>query len=234
MPTASRKEVATPVARDPAQKSGSAKPVLFYLPISHYCVSVERMMAFKGIPCEIVKVPYHDKRELIRATGQDFVPALVWGTQIVPWKEIPEFLEERKPEPTLFPAQWKGVAEVLENWGHLVLEERVWRAVVTKVPPTLGDLERWVFEEIQTRARGPWHVLELREAEFRLEMIEYLRLVDAMLRDKEWVLGQPSVADFGLYGGLSPLLTIGEEIPAGLPSLTKWVQQIRRLRVPKP
>ncbi len=233
MPTAARRETVSPQKSAPPAHSEGSKPVLFYLPISHYCVSAERMMAFKGIACEIVKVPYHDKRELIRATGQDYVPALVWGTQIIPWREIPEFLEERKPEPTLFPAEWKGLASTLENWGHLVLEERVWRAVVTKVPPTLGDLERWVFEEMQTRARGPWHILELRESEFREEMMEYLRMVDAMLRDKEWILGTPSVADFGIYGGLSPILTIGEEIPAGLPSLSKWVQQIRRLRIPR-
>jgi len=30
-----------------------------------------------------------------------------------------------------------------------------------------NDQERWVFEEMQTRARGPWHVLESRRAEFR-------------------------------------------------------------------
>jgi glutathione S-transferase len=208
-----------------------SRPTLFYIPISHYCVSVERMLAYKGIPAEIVYVPYHDKTELIKATGQDYAPALVWDGEVIKWREIPAYLERKKPEPRLYPGEWAGIAQVLENWGHQILEERIWRAVVTKVPPTLqSDEERWVFEEMQSRSRGPWHILELREGEYREEMVAYLQLVQTMLSQREWILGAPSVADFGIYGGISPLLTVGEELPSGLPDLADWVARIRKLR----
>ena len=163
------------------------KPRLFTLPISHYCVSVERMLAFKGIAYDAVPTPYHDRQQLIRESGQDYVPTLIHGQSAVTWQQIPDYLEKLKPNPTLYPAGWKGTAVVLEDWGHQVLEERVWRAVVTKVPPVLGsDEERWVFEEMQTRARGPWSVLQSRRDEFHRDMVTHLALVDRMLEGRSW------------------------------------------------
>src|SRR5947207_65623 len=170
------------------------------------------------------------KSELIKATGQDYVPSLVWDGKPVMWYDIPDFLEKAQPKPTLYPWGKKGLATTLEHWGHQVLEERVWRYVVTKIPPVLhDDHERWVFEEMQTRARGPWHVLEMRRGEFREDMNKHLGMVEAMLDGQEWILGEPSLADFGVYGSLSPLLTAGEKIPKEFPQLANWVSRIQKL-----
>jgi glutathione S-transferase len=212
---------------------GTAMPAsrrFFTMPLSHYCVSVDRMLAFKGLPVEKRLVPYHDKAELLSATEQDFVPALLWDGVVVPWTEIPRFLEQQKPSPTLYPGDSGPVAEVVENWGHQFLEERVWRAVVTEVPATFSDpREQWVFEEIQSRARGPWHVLEQRKPEFDKDAHAALAMVDAMLARRPWILGEPSVADFGVFGGLSPWFYVGRAIPADLPNLRRWVEAIRSL-----
>ncbi len=207
-----------------------SKPKLYFMPISHYCVSAERILAFKGINFDLIPTTYHDRQELIRATGQDYVPTLKWNGKAIMWYDIPDFLEKTKPKPTLYPEGEKGLAVALENWGHQVLEERVWRAVVTKVPPLLGsDEERWVFEEMQTRARGPWHILESRREEFRKDMLTYLGMVDSMLEGREWILGKPGLADFGIYGSMSPLLTVGEKVPKELSHLAKWVKRIQTL-----
>ena len=206
------------------------RPKLFAEPYSHYCVAAERMLAFKKIAFESVYVPYHDKRELIAASGQDYVPTLFWEGKPVFWYDLPDFLEKVRPEPTLYPWGQKGLAVVLEHWGHQVLEERVWRYAVTKVPPRLrDDHERWVFEEMQTRARGPWHVLEMRREEFRQDMEKHLAMVDAILDGRDWILGQPSLADFGIYGGMYPLLFVGEKVPANLPRLAKWADRVAAL-----
>jgi len=207
-----------------------SRPVLYSMPISHYCVSSDRMLAFKGIEFDTEYVPYHDKRELIKATGQDYVPTLVWDGKPVIWYDIPDFLEKTKPKPSLYPWKQKGLGTVLEHWGHQVLEERVWRYVVTKVPPVLrDDHERWVFEEMQTRARGPWHVLEMRRDEFREDMIKHLQLVESMLDGRDWILAYPGLGDFGIYGAMSPLFTVGEKVPKELPRVTAWAKRIQGL-----
>ncbi|MCI4367010.1 MAG: glutathione S-transferase family protein [Thermoplasmata archaeon] len=204
---------------------------LYYMPISHWCVCAERILAYKGIHADIVRVPYHDKRALLAATGQDYVPALVWDGRVVPWKEIPGFLESERPTPTLFPGGQRGAAEALDEWGHLIVEERVWRYVVTKATSTFQDpVERWVFEEIQNRVRGPWSLLEQRREEFKADLVPVLAKIDRMLEDRSWVLGNAaSLADFGIYGGLSPLFSIGESIPDGLPRLAAWLDRVRRI-----
>lgn len=200
------------------------------MPISHWCIAAERMLAFKGIPFEQVYVPYHDKRELLKATAQDYVPSLMWGSTFVPWHDIPSFLERHVPRPTLYPGSMEGVAKVIEHWGHAVLEERVWRAVVTEVPPLLkSDHERWVFEEMQTRARGPWHILQARKSEYEKEMVEHLGMVEAMLDGSAWILGEPSVADFGVYGGMSPLFAVGRKAPPSMKALRAWAARIEAL-----
>ncbi len=205
-------------------------PVLYSMPISHYCICADRTLAFKGVKFDTVDVPYHDKQALIKATGQDYVPTLVWDGKPVQWHEIPEFIEKERPKPTLYPWNQKGLATVVEHWGHQVLEERVWRYVVTKIPAVLKtEQERWVFEEMQTRARGPWHVLEMRRGEFREDMMKHLGMVDTILDGRQWILGEPSLADFGVYGGLSPLLTAGERIPDEFPRVSSWVERIRSL-----
>ena len=208
----------------------ASRPKLYSEPFSHYSVSADRMRAFKGIAYETIPVTYHDKRDLIAATGQDYVPTLLWSDKPVFWYDTPDFLEKERPKPTFYPSGQKGLAKVLEHWGHQVLEEQVWRYVVTKVPPKLSsDLERWVFEEMQTRARGPWHVLEMRRNEFRTEMMKHLGLVDAMLDGRDWILGEPSLADFGIYGGMYPLLFVGEKVPKELRQLAKWVDRVAAL-----
>ena len=208
----------------------ASRPVLYSMPISHYCICADRTLAFKGVKFETVKVPYHDKQDLIKATGQDYVPTLVWDGNPVMWHEIPDFLEAVNPKPTLYPWNQKGLATITENWGHQVLEERVWRYVVTKVPPVLGsDQERWVFEEMQTRARGPWHVLESRRSEYREDMMKHMAMVESNLDGRPWILGEPSLADFGIYGAISPLLTVGEKIPKEFPKIAEWAARIQAL-----
>jgi glutathione S-transferase len=188
------------------------------------------MLRFKGVRFETVYTPYHDHQELLRVSGQDYIPTLVWNGKCVLWADIPSFLDKVRPKSALIPAGKAGLARTLENWGHLVLEERVWRAVVSQVPPFMkDDAERWVFEEMQTRARGPWSVLESRRAEFVAELRPYFEMVDSMLEGREWILDEPTVADFGIYGGLSPWLTVGEKVPARFAHVTRWVNRIRKL-----
>lgn len=203
---------------------------LFHHPFSHYCVSVERMLRFKRVKFQLVHVPIDDRAELLRTTHQDYIPALMWGGKFVNWGKIPSFLDAQVASPPLYPAKDPGLAVVLENWGHQVLEASVWSAMVTRLGaklPTPG--ERWVFEEIQNRAWGPWHVLEARRKEFEATMHEHLSMVDAMLDGRDWLLEEPSLADFGVYGAMAALFSVGDRIPRDLRNLDRWAARIARL-----
>jgi glutathione S-transferase len=207
-----------------------SEPRLFYGPWSHYCVSAERMLAFKRVAVQRTLVPYHDKRELLRATGQDSIPALTWEGRTIPWEEIPDFLEGKVPEPTLYPDGQRGVAQLLEDWGHQVLEERVWRYVVTRVAPSFADEhERWVFEEMQTRSRGPFAVMDARREEFRTDLYAHLAMNEEALASRDWLLDRPSLADFGVYGALAPLVLVEQKLPGEFPKLSAWWKRVEQL-----
>jgi glutathione S-transferase len=91
-----------------------------------------------------------------------------------------------------------------------------------------------VFEEMQSRLRGPWHLLESRRTEFRDELSAELGWVEATLTGREWLLGAPSLADCGVYGGLSPIRTVGEDVPESMPNLRGWVARLEALRAAGP
>src|SRR2546430_16487681 len=96
----------------------AARPLLYSMPISHYCISADRMLAFKGVPFDTQYVPYHDKTELIKATGKDYVPTLIWEGKPVVWSAIPDFLEREGPKPPF--SRWgrTGPLTVLRPWDH--------------------------------------------------------------------------------------------------------------------
>jgi glutathione S-transferase len=204
--------------------------LLYGYDLSHYVQAAERMLAFKRVPHRRVPVPYHDKRALIAATGQDYVPALIWDGRYVPWSELSDFLERRVPEPALYPAGARGLARVLENWGHQVIEERVWKLIVGRMAATIPDpVERWVFEEMQTRSRGSLALMDGRRAEFRRDLAAYLALIEEMLGERDWILGEPSLADLGIYGSLAPLALVGERIPSRFRTVAAWYARVRSI-----
>ena len=51
-----------------------SRPKLYSEPFSHYCVSADRMLGFKGIAYQTIPVMYHDKRDLIAGWTSSFIP----------------------------------------------------------------------------------------------------------------------------------------------------------------
>jgi glutathione S-transferase len=200
-------------------------------PFSHWCVKAKKILDYKKIKYADKRVGYHDKRELIKATGQDYVPALVSDSQVITYSNVPDFLEELQPSPTIYPNGTKALAKALENWAHYRLEDVVWRFAVTDFPKTFkDDLERWVFVEIQELKRGPLELMAVRRPEFRSEMETHLQIVDDMLQGHSFLLdANPSLADFAVYGAISPLAYSGNKIPEKFSKLRSWQESIDRV-----
>jgi glutathione S-transferase len=203
----------------------------FQEPFSHWCVKVRKILNYKGLKYEVKKVGYHDKRELIKATGQDYVPALINDDQIITYPDIPDYLEKLAPNPTIYPNGTRALTRALENWAHWRLEEIVWRYVVVDFPKTFkDDLERWVFVEIQELKRGPLEQVAARRPALKADMEAHLQIIEGMLNDQQYLVNdKPSLADFAAFGAIYPLRYSGNELPQRFPKLRTWFDAIDRI-----
>ena len=90
-----------------------------------YSTNVERVrlaLAFKGLQAEFVEVPYDDRRLVEEVSGQPLVPVLVDGDRVIADSPVVlAHLEERHPEPPLYPLEPGRRAEVetFLDWFNL-------------------------------------------------------------------------------------------------------------------
>ncbi len=204
---------------------------LFQEAYSHWCVKVRKILNYKGLKYEIKNVGYHDKRELIRATGQDYVPAIVNDGQIITYPDIPDYLEKLASSPTIYPNGTRALCKALENWAHSRLEEVVWRYCVVDFPKTFADdLERWVFVEMQELKRGPLELMEVRRPVLKADMEAHLQIVEDVLADHRFMLGDRlSLADFAVFGAISPLTYSRNKLPEKFADLQAWFNSIDKI-----
>lgn len=209
--------------------------LLYDLPLSHYCVKVKRILQYKGIPFETEYAPYHDRQDLLAVSGQDYVPYLLWEDHGVTWESIPDFLEAKKPTPSIFPDGSRNVGRIVEHWAHQVVEEAAWRVVAPDARKTFQDpREAWVFEEMQRRSRGDLDEFAKRKPQFLEGLVATLAPVEDRVAESPYLLGaRPSLADFALYGALHCLPYTGNAIPAALPKTRAWFERVGALGATK-
>jgi glutathione S-transferase len=103
---------------------------LYRVPFSTNVERVALAAGHKEVELEYVDVPYDDRAEIVRVSGQELVPVLVDGDRVITDSPvILDYLEERFPEPPLYPADPSRRAEVrvFVDWFN-----RAW-----KRPPNL-------------------------------------------------------------------------------------------------
>ena len=116
-----------------------------------YSTNVERVaiaLAYKGIDVESVEIDPADRAPVRELTGQDLVPVLVDGDAIVADStRILHHLDERFPDPPLFPAEPAARAEVelFLDWFN-----RAWKREPNLIADAIergagdgGDVARW-------------------------------------------------------------------------------------------
>ena len=110
---------------------------LYRAPFSTNVERVALALAHKGLDVESVEISYEDRSPVIEVSGQPFVPVLVDGDEVISDStRIIRYLEERHPEPPLFPRDPARRAEldVFLEWFN-----EVWKVA----PNTIEDeLER--------------------------------------------------------------------------------------------
>ncbi len=161
---------------------------LYSVPISTNVERVTLALAHKGLSVEHVEVPYDDRSEIVRISGQELVPVLVADGEVVADSTaILEWLEDRFPEPPLFPGERARRAEaaVFVDWFN-----RVWK----RAPNAIADDLEGGAPDPEVVAR---HVVELRGS---------LDVFEALLDGRDYLLGDElSVADCAAF----PFLKFG-------------------------
>jgi glutathione S-transferase len=198
-----------------------------------YSTNVERValaLGHKSVDAEVVMCDPADRTQIHDASGQDLVPVLDdEGFVVVDSSRIIEHLEERFPDPPLFPAEAprRAETEVFVDWFN-----RVWKA-----PPNRIDAE--------LASDAPDHVLvEALAAEMRAS----LRLFEAMLDGRDHLLGTEfSAADCAAFPFLKYGLWLRDDddepfhrilaehlwLDGGHPRVEDWLRRVDdRPRVP--
>jgi glutathione S-transferase len=135
-------------------------------------------LGYKGLDAVRVEVPYDDRTEVERVSGQPHVPVLEHGSEIVSDSEvILRYLERVFPEPPLWPTDSRGHAgaEIFVNWFN-----QVWKRPFNEI--------YWQL----TAESGPDHVLV---ESWGKKMTADLDIFEGLLTDREYLLGGFGIAD---------------------------------------
>ncbi|MGI8439449.1 MAG: glutathione S-transferase family protein [Thermoleophilaceae bacterium] len=188
--------------------------------------NVERValaLAHKGLTVESVTIDYGDRSEVERVSGQGLVPVLEdEGRVLVDSMEIVRYLENRHPDPPLYPAEEARRAEM---YIFIAWFNQVW-----KRPPN----------EIDAELRKPEPDRE-RVAHLAGEMAAALDGFEAMLAGRDHLMGDDfSAADCAAFPFLKyavfrdpgdderfhRILDEHQQLGHSHPRLTDWVHRL--------
>jgi glutathione S-transferase len=196
-----------------------------------YSTNVERValaLAHKSIPVDWVDVDPDDRSPVAEISGQELVPVMQTdhGEVVVDSMRIVAWLEKKRPDPPLWPANRgrRADVDIFIEWFN-----RVW-----KVPPNAmaDELEKTEPDE---------HLVDDASAEMR----GWLHLFEDMLDERDWLMGETfGAADvcafpFLKYGVLGlrndddelfhRILAEHLPIKGAFPALEAWVHRVDAL-----
>jgi glutathione S-transferase len=180
--------------------------------------------AYKRVPIEWVDVDPDDRAVLDRVSGQTLVPVLEADGEVVTDSPlILRWLEDRYPDPPLWPRSERGRAEadLFVDWFN-----RTWKGP----PNELAD-------ELAKPEPDPARVERLGSA-----VVGYLGLFEGLLDGRDYLLGEFSVADVVAFPFLKYAVdrtaadkdlfhhVLREWMPAeGRPRLVAWIARVDAL-----
>ncbi len=152
---------------------------------ARFSTNVERValaLAHKGLSAESVWIEYSDRSLVEQVSGQGLVPVIDYDGQVLAESmDIVRFLEQRHPDPPLFPRDPARTAEALIfiDWFN-----RAWKRPPNDIEAELGKPEpdRERIEDLRALMRA------------------YLDLLEEMLSGREYLMGNEfSAADVAAF-----------------------------------
>lgn len=214
--------------------------------ISPFCHKVRRILHLKGVPYDIREVSaLRSAVDVRRINRMGRLPVLeVDGTLVADSSEIARFLDERYPDPPLWPADPRGRAQchLLEDWA----DESLYFYEMTMRLQWPSNSARWARELLRadgrlgmaiapalvprlvaqrTKAQGVGrkpHELVLRELERHFDAL------DTLLGDGDWLVsGALTIADIAVAAQVTAIAGAHEGRAAldGHPVIGAWLQR---------
>lgn len=195
---------------------------LYRIPFSTNVERVSLALAHKQVPTESVHVDPEDRTVVREISGQDLVPVLVDNGRVVADStRILEYVEERYPDPPLYPRDAAGRAEtrIFIDWFN-----RVWKGPPNEIE---DELTKTVTDQGRVAALGA-------------EMRDSLDLFEQMLIGRDYLLGEFSAADCAAFPFLKYALihqddddelfhqVLVEYLPLGNghPRVAEWIERV--------
>jgi glutathione S-transferase len=197
---------------------------LYRAPFSTNVERVALALAHKGLDVDSVVISYEDRSPVIEVSGQPLVPVLVDGGEVIADSvRILRHLEERHPDPPLFPRDRARRAEL-----DVFLE---WFNEVWKVAPNA------IEEELERDDPDDERVTAL-----AARMRASLDLFEALLDGRDHLFGDFSAADCAAF----PFLKFGKlrdpeddelfhrileehlRLDDGYPRLSAWIDRVNK------
>ncbi len=189
---------------------------LYCFPRSGNSREVKLVLAEKGIPYEPIDV-HADKKvkeseEFRKASPKGTVPAIIDGDVFMSEAySINEYLEGKYPQPSLLPkdpAERKRIRE----WVAIYDKRLVLKVGLLLIECVLKPKDQQK-EETKTKLRA--------------EILSGLKEVNDLLKDKEYLFGQYSLADVSLTPHMVALSRLGVELTEGLQNLKRWIERLK-------
>jgi glutathione S-transferase len=193
---------------------------LYDNPFSPFARKVRMVLAYKEIPFQSIDALAKEQHgDLVRANPRAEVPVLDDGGFMVSnSSEIVAYLEDRHPEPRVFPSTPKDRAKA-RYW------ERLSDSFVDSV---VHDISIWMWPTHQRQDEPPPGLIEAG----RRDLEEFIEMMESSLGGEKFLCGALTVADLAVFPHLSSLKPLGIVIEAEKhPRLSEWIRRMRSLPI---
>ena len=210
--------------------------VLHHYPTSPFSEKIRLVLGYKKLAWKSVIIPsIMPKPDVLALTGgYRRTPFLQIGSDVYcDTALICDVLEHLQPEPTLYPAQHKGLARVVAQWADSTL---FWAAMGYNLQPrgAAAMFEGAPVEVLKAfgadRAAMATGMTRLRPADATVAYKSYLRRLANMLEDQDFLLGSaPCVADFAAYHPLwfsRVRVPVMADILDATPAVLRWMDRM--------
>jgi glutathione S-transferase len=226
---------------------------LYQFEISPFCDKIRRILHVKGQPYEVREVPVSRSfRAIPRVNPIGKLPCLDHdGHRVADSTDIALYLEEKFPQPPLFPAdpQQRALCLVLEDWADEALyfyemalrftiphnARRTIPKLVAHDPPWFQRLAGVAVPMLMRRATRSQGVGRKPRDMLLRDLERHVRSIAGLLGEREWLVGDRlTIADLAVFAQLACIRETDEggKLVEGEPRVAAWLARVDRSTQP--